>query len=418
MVRDRVAYLLVEDPRFAFDDVLAEDDELLAAVAGEDVAGGKDGGDDLRHLGEDRVARLVAVDVVHALEVVEVEHQDPDVLAPGHRLVEGFRGLAEEVAAVVDLRQVVVGRHLFHPAHLVLVGGDVLIDGEIAGRLAPRLAEVGEGDAVGARLAFEGQLGLIIAPREQFLGRGAAVLVQEGEVVAVVRTARDLREEPFRRRVQHHDVLVVVQDHRRGFRLAEELRIGGRDQIEHLVLEEGEEGEQGHDVDGERGDADERRGPLEEGERDDRDAEERVDEEEPRASLRDAFLAHRQLSEIDRREDREDHRVSHQDVEEDAFFEVDPDEPGKRRRQVGRDVVAREEEQPPPFLADAAVPGIEEEGDHADGGDRPHHEGHREPREPRPVILLLRDQIPQGHHEGDRQIGDAHVDDHRALGVG
>src|SRR5581483_9379244 len=53
-------------------------DELLAAVAADDVRRARGGADDARELAQDDVARLVAEPVVDALEMVDVDHDHAD----------------------------------------------------------------------------------------------------------------------------------------------------------------------------------------------------------------------------------------------------------------------------------------------------------------------------------------------------
>ena len=63
---DHGADALGEDPRAVERDAAAEDRELLAAVAAEDVLGAHAGGCDLRELREHVIARDVTVRVVDA----------------------------------------------------------------------------------------------------------------------------------------------------------------------------------------------------------------------------------------------------------------------------------------------------------------------------------------------------------------
>ena len=55
-----------------------QDAELVAAEAGDDVAGAQVGAQPRRHRAQQLVAGVVAEAVVDQLEVVEVEEEDPD----------------------------------------------------------------------------------------------------------------------------------------------------------------------------------------------------------------------------------------------------------------------------------------------------------------------------------------------------
>ena len=62
-----------------------QDPELVAAEAGDDVAGAQVGAQPRRHRAQQLVAGVVAEAVVDQLEVVEVEEEDPDRRARGGR---------------------------------------------------------------------------------------------------------------------------------------------------------------------------------------------------------------------------------------------------------------------------------------------------------------------------------------------
>jgi hypothetical protein len=79
--------------------------ELLAAEAADDVRGADDPAEEVGELDEHDVADAVAVDVVHALEVVEVEHEDGDrVVRPACPVQLGAEAVVE-VAVVVEARE-------------------------------------------------------------------------------------------------------------------------------------------------------------------------------------------------------------------------------------------------------------------------------------------------------------------------
>jgi len=67
-------YLLGHRPRLLLAGVRQQDEELLAAVAADEVALAQRRAQGRRHRGQDLVAAAVAVGVVDVLEVVQVEH--------------------------------------------------------------------------------------------------------------------------------------------------------------------------------------------------------------------------------------------------------------------------------------------------------------------------------------------------------
>ena len=82
-----------------------DDRELLTADPADAVTGAHGGEEDLRDLREDEVARRVAVDVVDALEVVEVEHHERDGGLVDRRAHELLAELLVERAVVPEAGQ-------------------------------------------------------------------------------------------------------------------------------------------------------------------------------------------------------------------------------------------------------------------------------------------------------------------------
>ena len=76
-------------------EVLAQHDELVAAEAGNGVAGPQRSGQSRRQRNEELVAGLVAADVIDQLEVVEVHEQHRELGArapgPGQRVLEAVQ---------------------------------------------------------------------------------------------------------------------------------------------------------------------------------------------------------------------------------------------------------------------------------------------------------------------------------------
>ncbi len=89
-----------------------EDGELVAAQAGRDIAGADVLGDDSGQVCDHDVADAVTVFVVDRLQPVDIQHNQRERLlahpGAGKRLLEAL----VEVAPVVELGQLVVGRHL------------------------------------------------------------------------------------------------------------------------------------------------------------------------------------------------------------------------------------------------------------------------------------------------------------------
>ena len=92
-----------------------DDDELVAAPAGELVAAADGLGEPPGHLGQDLVAALVAVVVVDLLEVVDVDPRERQVVAVAHGERDGAVELVRPVAAVREAREVVGERLLGEP---------------------------------------------------------------------------------------------------------------------------------------------------------------------------------------------------------------------------------------------------------------------------------------------------------------
>ncbi len=91
-------------------EVVEDDDELVAAEAGEDVVPSNLAGQPLGDAPEDCVSRLVSEPVVHLLEPVEIEEQGGEPHARlSHSLQRGFDA-REQVGAVRQPGQPVVGR--------------------------------------------------------------------------------------------------------------------------------------------------------------------------------------------------------------------------------------------------------------------------------------------------------------------
>ena len=119
--RDRLA--VVGEP-------VDQDPELVAAEAGDDVAGAQVGAQPRRDGAQQGVAGVVAEAVVDQLEVVEVEEEDPDRRA-------GDRGAAERVVDRVD------------EAEPVGQAGEGVVEDAVAERLVGGVALEGVGEDVG-----------------------------------------------------------------------------------------------------------------------------------------------------------------------------------------------------------------------------------------------------------------------------
>ena len=123
-------------------DLLAHDDELVAAEAGDQVAGAHRRAQPVGHLDEQLVAGGVAERVVDDLEVVQVQEQAGQPAAPGRN--RSATSLASSVAVGQAGQRVVVGL----VGQLRLEGqplGDVLDRGDEAGADAGG-EQVGEAD--------------------------------------------------------------------------------------------------------------------------------------------------------------------------------------------------------------------------------------------------------------------------------
>ena len=105
-----------------------QDDELIAAVAGDQIGRARRPLEPARDLAQELVARLMAVGVVDLLEVVEVDVQHgnlaPMPLGAGEREVE----VLAEHEPVRQPGQVVVIGQVGHPPVGPLPGGDVTTD--------------------------------------------------------------------------------------------------------------------------------------------------------------------------------------------------------------------------------------------------------------------------------------------------
>ena len=119
--------------------------ELLAAEPADDVRGAHDALEEVGQLDEHEVAEAVAVDVVHPLEVVEVEHEHGDrVVRPARPVQLGAKAVVE-VAVVVEAGEGVRLRlQLERRAHLRVVERE-------RGRVAEALRQLELLDARSAR---------------------------------------------------------------------------------------------------------------------------------------------------------------------------------------------------------------------------------------------------------------------------
>lgn len=127
--------------------ILHEDDELVAAVAADDLLMAEALDEVLRQGAQGLVARHVAVQVIDELESVEVEADECTMRS--RMCLEPFRDLLVEAHAIEDARQHIV---LGHVGEIALRGCDLLRHRlEIAAELA---------DIIGIRIV---QLDLIVA---------------------------------------------------------------------------------------------------------------------------------------------------------------------------------------------------------------------------------------------------------------
>ena len=152
--------------------------ELLAAQAADDVRGADDALQQVGELDEHEVAEAVAVDVVHALEVVEVEHEHGDrVVRPAGAVQLGTEPVVE-VAVVVEPGQGVrLGLQLERGAHLRVVERE-------RGRVAEALRQL-------ELLGGEARAGAEAVHVERALDRAAGHERDGDEGLRLVRRARD-----------------------------------------------------------------------------------------------------------------------------------------------------------------------------------------------------------------------------------
>ena len=90
------------DDRAAYVSRREDHRELLATDAADDVRRAHRRAQDVGDLVQQLIADAVAVDVVHLLEVVEVEHHDRDGVVRGRRLQERLAQAVVERAVVVE----------------------------------------------------------------------------------------------------------------------------------------------------------------------------------------------------------------------------------------------------------------------------------------------------------------------------
>ena len=114
---DGLPHGLSEGFRFRARGPVEEGDELLAAVAGDDVSAPPGGLDDVGHGRERDVPLLVAVVVVVVLEVVDVEHHERDEVAGLGRAVDLDRQALAEEPEVVEAGEGIGDRALVGLAH-------------------------------------------------------------------------------------------------------------------------------------------------------------------------------------------------------------------------------------------------------------------------------------------------------------
>ncbi len=178
--------------------------ELLAAVATDSIDLADFGAQDARELFEDRVAGLVAVLVVHALEPVQVAHDAGERFGQAARVLEHLVEPLLQMAAVVDRRQRIGLRHVPQPLvrleqlPLALLER-VLQSFDAQHRLHARL-ELGEIDRLGDVVVGAG-----LEPFDLALGRVERRLHDdrdEGQGIASFHPPRDL--DPVD--LGHHDV--------------------------------------------------------------------------------------------------------------------------------------------------------------------------------------------------------------------
>ena len=145
---DLGADALGQRPRALLGRLVEDDAELLAAVARADVGFARARDQDLRQLGQHRVALQVAVRVVDLLEVVEVDHQERDALVVAPRPVHLLQEALRQGAPVGQLGQLVGERVLLlRLEQLGVADGDRALRGDtveqvglVLGQLAPGVA--------------------------------------------------------------------------------------------------------------------------------------------------------------------------------------------------------------------------------------------------------------------------------------
>ena len=91
------------------DAAVAQHHELVTADAGDDVGRPSGVGHPIGHLGQQRVADVVAGVVVDVLQLVEIEEQQRDVAARAADALERVGGVAQQQDAVGQSGQAVVG---------------------------------------------------------------------------------------------------------------------------------------------------------------------------------------------------------------------------------------------------------------------------------------------------------------------
>ena len=208
-----------------------EDQELVPALAGDDVAGANRPEQPLCHLDQELVAGAVAERVVHELEVVEVDVEHRDAVPGRSRARQSdLEVLREEVA--------------------VRKAGQRVVVGEVP---EPLLGELSLGDVEQVALAVERLAGrvahdhrLVVHPHHRPVGPHDAVLADERGAVdpgglepvehaATVVLVDDLAEEvgillPLRMRVAGDDVVLGAVVERRSA-LVERIDVDGERQL-------------------------------------------------------------------------------------------------------------------------------------------------------------------------------------------
>ena len=99
---DPLADALRDDPALVERGVGNDDDDLLAAVARDEVDAPRQGADVLGAFPQDLVARVVAVRIVDGLEAVDVQQQHRHLAAATDGILEQHRKMHIQIAAVVQ----------------------------------------------------------------------------------------------------------------------------------------------------------------------------------------------------------------------------------------------------------------------------------------------------------------------------